>query len=140
MRAAASSTSNLFMATIHNTTMTTGHCVLLTAQYVPSAGLESGGLRAGDEEEGAHGVQFAQGRLALRHLDRRDAQRPDVALWKEEKTLNTYPHHIHINNNHSSYVITELTCFKLSLPTFHSNYRDTHSFIFVALKNLIQYT
>ena len=82
------------MATIHNTTMTTGHCVLLTAQYVPSAGLESGGLRAGDEEEGAHGVQFAQGRLALRHLDRRDAQRPDVALWKEDKRRHST--HIHI--------------------------------------------
>lgn len=33
-----------------------------------------------DEEQHAHGVQVAVGRLALGQLDRRDAQGPDVRL------------------------------------------------------------
>ena len=32
----------------------------------------------GDHEDGAHGVDVSVGRLALRHLQRRDAERPDV--------------------------------------------------------------
>lgn len=40
--------------------------------------LEAGRLIAHDEEEGAHWVHLAEGWTTLRHLQSRDAQRPDV--------------------------------------------------------------
>ena len=47
--------------------------------FGPFFGLEAGRRVARNEEEGAHGVHVAERRLRLGHLERRDAQTPQIA-------------------------------------------------------------